>query len=78
MNARISVLVICVEAIIYLLLYNFHDCTFKDKRDNDYYAMKSCCGFLYFVNNLKPKSQKKSSFTIAHQRHITPNEQNYQ
>ena len=56
MNARISVLVICVEAIIYLLLYNFHDCTFKDKRDNDYYAMKSCCGFLYFVNNLKPKS----------------------
>ena len=29
MNAKISVLVICVEAIIYLLLYNLHDCTFK-------------------------------------------------
>ena len=28
-NAKISVLVICVEAIIYLLLYNLHDCTFK-------------------------------------------------
>ena len=29
MNAKISVLVIYVEAIIYLLLYNLHDCTFK-------------------------------------------------
>ena len=29
MNAKISVSVICVEAIIYLLLYNLHDCTFK-------------------------------------------------
>ena len=30
MNAKISVFLICVEAIIYLLLYNLHDCTFKD------------------------------------------------
>ena len=30
MSARISVFVICVEAIIYLLLYNLHDCTFND------------------------------------------------
>ena len=29
MNAKVSVFVICVEAIIYLLLYNLHDCTFK-------------------------------------------------
>ena len=29
MNAKISVFVICVEAIIYLLLYNLHNCTFK-------------------------------------------------
>ena len=29
MNARISVFVIFVEAIIYLLLYNLHDCTFN-------------------------------------------------
>ena len=28
-NARISVFVICVEMIVYLLLYNLHDCTFK-------------------------------------------------
>ena len=29
MNAQISVFVICVEAIIYFLLYNLRDCTFK-------------------------------------------------
>ena len=29
MNAKISVFVICLEAIIYLLLYNLHDSTFK-------------------------------------------------
>ena len=29
MNAKISVFVICVEEMIYLLLFNFHDCTFK-------------------------------------------------
>ena len=28
-NAKISVFVICVEAIIYLLSYNLHDCTFN-------------------------------------------------
>ena len=29
MNANISVFVICVKVIIYLLLYNLHDCTFN-------------------------------------------------
>ena len=29
MNAKVSVFVICVEATIYLLLYNLHDCTFN-------------------------------------------------
>ena len=29
MNAKISEFVICAEAIIYLLLRNLHDCTFK-------------------------------------------------
>ena len=28
-NAKMSVLVICVEVIIYLLLYNLNECTFK-------------------------------------------------
>ena len=30
MNANISAFFICLEAIIYLLLRNLHDCTFKD------------------------------------------------
>ena len=30
MNAKISIFVICVEAILYLLLHNLHDCIFKD------------------------------------------------
>ena len=29
MNAKISMIAICVEAIIYLLLYSLHDCTFN-------------------------------------------------
>ena len=29
MNAKLSMFVIGVEMIIYLLLYNLHDCTFK-------------------------------------------------
>ena len=29
MNVKTSVFVICVEAIIYFLLYKLHDCTFK-------------------------------------------------
>ena len=37
MSAKISVFVTCVEVIIYLLIYNLHDCTFK--------AEKYCLGF---------------------------------
>ena len=29
MNTKIYVLVMCVEGIIYLLLYNLYDCTFN-------------------------------------------------
>ena len=35
MNAKIPVFIICVEAIIYLLLYNLHDCTFKQNVNNN-------------------------------------------
>ena len=39
MSAKISGPVICVEAIIYLLLHNSHDCTFKQfgVRPNEIY-----------------------------------------
>ena len=30
MNAKNSVFVVCIEASIYLLLYNFHDCNFNE------------------------------------------------
>ena len=33
MNVKMSVFVICVKVIIYLLLYNFHDCTFKSRKN---------------------------------------------
>ena len=33
MNAKISAFVICVQAIIYLLLYNLHDCTLKKEAE---------------------------------------------
>ena len=29
MNEKISVFIICAKAIVYLLLYNLHGCTFK-------------------------------------------------
>ena len=32
MNAKISVFNICAEAIIHLLLYSLHDCTFKHSK----------------------------------------------
>ena len=31
MNMKVSVVDTCIEAIIYLLLHNLHDCTFKSK-----------------------------------------------
>ena len=42
MDAKILVFANCVEAIIYLLLYNLHDCTFEGfhqmmKFDSDKY-----------------------------------------
>ena len=49
MNAKISVFVICDEAIIYLLLYNSHDWTFRnayewtDFRLVDVYLLPSSC-----------------------------------
>ena len=33
MNAKISVFVVCVEAIMYLL-YNLHDCTFNAAKED--------------------------------------------
>ena len=50
-----SVFVICVEAIIYLLLYNSHDCTFKLLHfllllDNKIYADKNRAKDIYSIS----------------------------
>ena len=40
MNPKLSILVFGVEAIIYLLLHNFHDCTFNVRTSLDWYDSK--------------------------------------
>ena len=62
MNGKLSVFVICIDAIIYMLLYNFHDCTFKifipHQKLNDVILsvsyltglMWKAAAFTYFVN----------------------------
>ena len=58
MNAKISVFVICVEAIIYLLLYNLHNSTFSLKASiQDMLSKKSTC-LLVKVKNLKDLQQR--------------------
>ena len=61
MNAKILAFVICVEAIIYLLLYNFHEWTFKVivklkklKKDKD---LGSYLIFKYLLNTRKLHSR---------------------
>ena len=48
MNGKISMFVICVEAIIYLLLYNLHACTFNLNR-----IVHTC--IIYFCSDIKLK-----------------------
>ena len=40
MNPKLSIFVFGVEAIIYLLLHNFHDCTFNVRTSLDGYDSK--------------------------------------
>ena len=52
MNVKVSVFVICLEAIIYFLLYNLQDCTFKalaiPKRYNRYIGKYL---IMFFINS---------------------------
>ena len=58
MNVKISVLVICVEAIMYLLLHNLPDCTFNQVQRYRF----STYAFLFF-------SQPIVSFKIIASKH---------
>ena len=54
-NAKISVFVICLEAIIYLLLFNLHNCTFNAIRK--YYVHSS----IIKISIIKIKSSLRSA-----------------
>ena len=51
MNAKIPIYVICVEAIIYLLLHNLHDYTFKDYEFKIQYVSLAI-SFIYYKLNV--------------------------
>ena len=54
MNAKISVFFICVEVIIYLLLYNLHDCTFESETVLSWSSRKKeKCNFATLVLTLQ-------------------------
>ena len=53
MNAKVSLFVTCLEAIIHLLLYNLHDCTFNRPK------------FLLFINRFNV--HVKNQFRVKYQ-----------
>ena len=56
MNAKIFVFVICIEAIIYLLLYNLDDCTFKEhiqKENNNFNTKAASVGQISKIITVK-------------------------
>ena len=55
MNAKILVFVIYVEAIIYLLLYNMHDCTFR---------LMQIWKFYYMLDSLWKQYPENFAFSI--------------
>ena len=62
MNAKISMFVNCSEAIIYLLLYNLHDCTFKAIVNLLSYEKKKI--LILFGNNHYITPYKKNCFFL--------------
>ena len=80
-NAKISVLVIGVEAIIYLLLYNLHDCTFKkidfeelkklfNRRKKIPEVLKLQILSIFFAKKKKKKKKKKNNPLLLYMKQI--------
>ena len=61
MNVKTSVFDICVEAIIYLLLHNLHDCTFNHHVLPDINFNGSC-----LINNNISISKKVINLVISY------------
>ena len=55
MNAEISVFVICVEAIIYFILYNLHHCPFKAQCNGCLADIQNIRGSRYTDNAIEMK-----------------------
>ena len=60
MNTKISLFVICVKAIIYLLLCNLHDCTFKIKVS----GINSANYFTAIISSIKVKLMKQKPYVV--------------
>ena len=58
-NAKMSVFVICVDVIIYLLLYGLHDCTFKI-----YNLYETLLGKKFWCNDFNAADVKRWSFAL--------------
>ena len=74
MNAKISVFVICVEAITYFLLHNLHDCTFSSVPVIPFSFTKyhktiwnTAVDLLFFIN---PLSNWFSSLAFPMKKHL--------
>ena len=64
MSAKIPVFVICVEAIIYLLLYNFYDCTFNIETAEVTYKTKNSEQDLINIYSFWKKEFEIFHFTV--------------
>ena len=58
MNAEISVFVICVEAIVYFILYKLHHCTFKAQCNGCLADIQNIRGSRYTGNAIEMKCFK--------------------
>ena len=73
MNVKILVFAICVEAIIYLLLYNLHDCTFSHfykKASLSYMFDKVLNTFLDYYTKARYFFSKTPFFTLRKVRSV--------
>ena len=63
MNSQISLVVICVEVIIYLLLYNLHDHTFNQKHSVEWLLLEMFVD-LFIVRYIINKNHSNTFLSI--------------
>ena len=65
MNAKISVFVICIEAIMHLVLYNLHDCTFNNFSYIESYRCRLSRNIVLFTPNIKWRCSNDQKQSLA-------------